>query len=512
MAMTKEGYLDRASKDFTFYAENFLQILDKGGRMVPLKLNRAQVHVHEALERQYEETGKVRALILKGRQQGVSTYVQARIRWKMKHRTGVKAYVMAHEQEASDNLFKMAKRYHDQEPEWARPSAGSSNAKELWLDVLDCRYAVATAGTKETGRSATMQYFHASEYAFWPNADTHWAGIGQTVPDMGDTEIIVESTANGVLNDFYSRWKQAIAGRGDYIPVFVPWYWQPEYTREVPADWARTEEEDELHALYGLTDGQLAFRRAKIENDFRGDKSRFEQEYPNVWQEAFVAEKRDAFIPGRLVSWAMATQMEGSTGPLVVGVDPARYGDDRTAIVVRQGRRVRAARTYEGKSTMEVAGIVMRFIESQKPDAVFIDVIGIGAGVYDRLEEMGFAGEGAGKRIVFPVNVAEGAAEAEKYANKRAEVWGEMKRWLESKPCSLPESDEWLADLTAPGYSYDSAGRLKIESKESMRRRGEKSPDLGDALALTFSEPVRLKEPEVMQLLEPMPMYEDEVA
>jgi hypothetical protein len=305
-----------------------------------------------------------------------------------------------------------------------------------------------------------------------------------------------------------------IAGRGDFIPIFVPWFWQPEYRRPKPDGWATTSEEDDLLELYGssgMTVEHLVWRRAKIENDFAGDVSKFEQEYPNNWQEAFVAEKRDTFISGKSVQWAQNTQLDGSTGPMVVGVDPARYGDDRTAIVVRQGRKVRAARTYEKKSTMEVAGIVMRFIEAQKPDAVFIDVIGIGAGVYDRLEELGYAGDESVKSCVIPVNVAEGAAESEKYVNKRAEIWAAMKQWIEAKPSSLPESDEWLADLTAPGYTYDSAGRLKIESKEAMRKRGEKSPDLGDALALTFAEPVRIRKAQSDYPLEPSALYEEEV-
>lgn len=511
--MSPEDAIEKARVNFPFYAANFLSILDKGGKVVPLQMNRAQQYLHGRLEEQLQGTGKVRALVLKGRQQGVSTYVQARMRWRLKHRSGVKAYVMAHEQKATDNLFGMAKRYQDSEPEWARPSTGASNTKELWFDVVDSRYEVATAGTKEVGRSGTAQFFHASEYAFWPMAETHWAGIGQTVPDMEDTEIIVESTANGVLNDFYARWKQAIAGRSDFIPVFIPWYWQPEYERDVPADWVRTPEEDELVELYAeLTDRKLAWRRAKIENDFAGDVTKFQQEYPLNWQEAFVNEKRDTYIPGKLVVRAQAVTEVNYSGPMLVGVDPARYGDDRTAIVVRQGRKVRAMRTYEGKSTMDVAGIVARFIQSQNPNRVYIDVIGLGAGVYDRLVELGYGPRDEGGRgIVCAVNVAESAIEDEKYANKRAEVWAQLKKWLESWPCSLPEGDEWLADLTAPGYSYDSSGRLRLESKEQMKKRGDKSPDIGDALALTFAEPVEPLEVDREPLMAPAEVL-DEVA
>ncbi len=517
--------MSEMADDFRLYARTCLKVKGKDGQIVPLALNRAQLELHRRLEEQKAKTGKVRALILKGRQQGISTYLQARMRWVMKGNPGFNCMTVAHEQTATDNLFAMAERYHDNEPAIWRPSTSVASAKELFYDGLDSSMQIATAGTKDTGRSKTIQLFHGSEHAFWPNAASHSAGIGQTVPDLPGTEVYLESTGNGVAdnsgeNDFYKRWLLAIAGNSDYIAVFLPWFWQPEYTREVPKDFERDADEQELADLYELTDGQLAWRRAKIESDFRGDVTKFQQEYPCNWREAFVMADRDTFIPNAAVQWALKTEMQPSSAPLIVGVDPARYGTDRTAIVVRQGRKVRAVRTYKDKSTMEVAGIVVRFIEAHKPAAVFIDVIGIGAGVYDRLEELGWAGEDSDeeRRIVFPVNVAEKAVDDERYYNKRAEVWGDLKAWIEAKPvdlCTMSEgrdiSDEWVADLTSPGYTYDSAGRLKLESKEAMRKRGQKSPDLGDALALTFAEPVRKREVRREPVIEAQPLYEEEV-
>lgn len=500
--------LAECSKSLPKYAAGCLRILNKAGEEVPLVLNAAQRHAHALIEKQKAEAGKVRALILKGRQQGLSTYVQARLRHLLRFNSGKKAYVLAHEQAASDNLFKMAKRYQDSDP--IAPSVGTSNAKEIWFDGLECRYEVATAGSKEVGRSGTAQFLHASEYAFWPNAANHWAGIGQTVPDLPGTEIIVESTANGVVKegaDFYQRWVEAIRGRGDFIPIFVPWYWQDEYRRRGP--FTRTAEEDELAQTYGLVDEQLAWRRAKIENDFKGDDSKFRQEYPSTWAEAFVAEDRDSFIKAGSVVRAQQDSNTVPAGAMLVGVDPARYGGDSTAIVVRQGRKVRSAQQFHGKSTMEVAGIVARFIEASGPDRVFVDVIGIGAGVYDRLVELGYGSKSSGgSGQVVAVNVAERAVADDQYVNRRAECWGLMKQWLDSPPVSLPPTDDWLADLTSVGYTYDSSGRLKLESKEKMRDRGEKSPDLADALSLTFAEPVRKKEYSG-PLVEASPAYED---
>lgn len=479
----RRANLRRMMEDFIFYAKHCLKIVPKdGGSPIPFVLNKAQLYIHQRIEEQLAATGKVRVLLLKGRQQGGSTYIQARQRWKIKHRRGRKAYVVAHEQAASDNLFKMAKRYHENEPDDVRPSTGAANAKELWFDKLDSRYEVATAGSKEIGRSGTAQYLHASEYAFWDNAEGHWAGIGQVIPNAPGTEVIVETTANGVNNDFARRWKRAVAGKGEYIAVFVPWFWQDEYRLPVPSDWTRTDEEDELVELYGLDEEQLSFRRNKIESDFKGDTSRFQQEYPCCSQEAFLSSNRNLLIP---IVQAAKAQMRPAvkSGVIVAGLDPARFGDDSTALVVRQGRAVIVSKTYDRHDVMEVAGIATRLLTTNPSiKMLFVDMIGIGAGVVDRLHELGFTDR------VLGVNFASRASDEDAYVNKRSECWGEMAEW--TKNGTLPEGDEWLADVTSTAFKYDSRGRIKLEPKEDVKKESGKSPDLADALALTFAEPV----------------------
>lgn len=476
--------LRRMKDDFAFYARNCLKVLPKeGGTPVPFILNKAQTYIHSRIEEQLATTGKVRVLLLKGRQQGGSTYIQARFRWKLKHSKGKKAYVVAHEQAASDNLFKMAKRYHDNEPEDVRPVLGASNSQEIWFKALDCRYEVATAGTKEIGRSGTAQYIHASEYAFWSGAEGHWAGIGQVVPPGDGTEVIVETTGNGVNNDFAHRWRRAVAGIGEYIAVFVPWFWQDEYRATPPKGWERTEEEDELAQLHGLDDSQLCFRRSKIDDDFKGNADKFKQEYPCTPSEAFLAEKRNLVIP---ILRAMEAQKRVSSaiGKTVAGLDPARMGEDRTAIVVRRGRTVLAAKCYSKNDTMEVAGYAVRLLKANADIAMlFIDMIGIGAGVLDRLVELGY-----GNRVM-GVNFGAAAGEDEQYINKRHECYGEMAEWM--KHGTIPDTEEWLADVTSTAIrGYDSHGRFRLELKADVKKITGKSPDLADALALTFAEPV----------------------
>ena len=484
--------------DLPLYASKCLKVLTKEGKLKPLELNTAQMYVHQRLEAQLARTGKVRALVLKGRQQGISTYVQARFIHKKSFRRGLSSFVLTHLAEATDTLFNMTKRYHESLPDFVKPSCGRSNDKELYFDKLDCRYSVATAGSKQVGRGKALQLFHGSEVAFWPNPDTIWPGLGQAIADMDDTEIILESTANGVGGDFHTRWRMAERGESDYEAIFVPWFWQEEYAKEPPRDFVRTDEEEELRHLFGLNDAQLYFRRRKIADDFKGDTSRFQQEYPNTAAEAFINAKRDSLIPvPHIIAARKNTTLQVDLRqPLVIGCDPARYGDDRTAIVWRRGRVVFKIRTLSKKNTMQVAGILAKIMDEEKPAKCFIDIVGLGVGIYDRLEELGYGD------IVVGVQASESADEEDLYRNKRAEMWTRMRDWFAEKPCRVPDSDELQADVVEPGYSYDSKGRILIESKEQIKKRQGLSPDIADALSMTFAEIVAPKKPETPKTFE----------
>ncbi len=156
--------------DFPAFAKRNLRIRSKDGAIIPLKLNAVQRLVHARLEAQRAETGRVRALILKARQPGVSTYVEARYYWQVTRRAGVRAYILTHLRDATDAIFEMVDRFHDRNPDEDKPHIGASNAKELYFDRLDSGYRVGTAGSRAVGRGHTIQFFHGSEVAHWPNA------------------------------------------------------------------------------------------------------------------------------------------------------------------------------------------------------------------------------------------------------------------------------------------------------------------------------------------------------
>lgn len=483
----------RLRDDLEYYARNCLKIRTKAGKVDPFVFNKAQLHIHEQLERQLAKTGRVRALILKGRQQGCSTYVEARFYHATTFAKGRRAFILTHEDAATQNLFEMVNRYHEHCPPTVRPSTGAASAKELFFDKLDSGYKVGTAGTKGVGRSSTIQLFHGSEVAFWPHAETHAAGVLQAVPDAAGTQVILESTANGIGNFFHQKWRDAERGENEFIPVFVPWFWQDEYRKDVPDGFALDAEEIEYSEAYGLSLEQMAWRRSKIA-DLK-DPALFKQEYPATAAEAFQMSGHDSYIEPALVAKARTFQAE-PYGPLIIGYDPAWKGSDRHSMARRRGRVVTSVESRSKLDTMQGAGWAKRVLDAERPARMFIDVGGVGAGVYDRLIEMGYG------EVVRAVNFGSAPFEPQTLdrfgkpqggpVNRRAEMWMKSKEWLsDAAGVQIPDSDSLQADACGPGYKYDSSTRLQLESKEQMRARGVPSPDEWDSVALTFAEPVQ---------------------
>jgi len=480
-----EAEIDEALRkfrnDIELHAEVCLKILDKNGKKLPLVYNKAQDYIHARLEEQLKRTGKVRAIILKGRQQGGSTYIGGRFYSKTSLEGGRKAFIVAHEEKATTNLFNMVKRYHAHNP--FAPHTSASNAKELIFDLIEGGYILATAGSKDVGRSNTAQLAHLSEFAFWTGAEMHLAGLGNTIPDAAGTEIIIESTANGIGNKFHQMWQDAEAGIGEYIAIFVPWFWQEEYRAVVPVGFELTQEEFLYQQTYGCDLAQMSWRRNKIITYGKDFAWLFDQEYPATPSLAFKSSTNDPLINPTLVMAAVNSKFKERQGALVIGCDPAEMGKDRTSIAFRQGRTCFHIEYREKMDTMEVAGLLVQYYEQYQPDAIFVDKIGIGSGIVSRLRELNVP--------VIGVNSAEKAENSEEYANKRAEMWYRMKEWLEDTPNRIPKNAALMSDLSAPSYKTSSNGRKLLESKESMAKRQTRSPDGADALAMTFAEPVQ---------------------
>ncbi|MFZ2981870.1 MAG: hypothetical protein WA085_12625 [Sphingobium sp.] len=333
---------------------------------------------------------------------------------------------------------------------------------------------------------------HNSEAAFWANAAKHMAGVGQAIADMEGTEIFLESTANGVGNPFHQAWQDAEAGLTEYIPVFLPWFLQTEYRRIPPDGFVLDTEEAQYATTYDLDEFQMAWRRNKIRSDFKGDVGLFNQEYPASPELAFIRAGGESYISQVLVAAARKNKAE-ARGAKVLGIDPAEFGSDRSTFVLRQGLRVLKTKKFSKLDLMELVGHASMMIHEEKPDAVFVDAVGVGAGVYSRLAEL------FPNRSIIRVHSGAAAFDKETYANVRAEMWGNMREWFTLEP-QIPDSDEFAADLCAPGYSYDSARRVLLESKEKMKSAGVRSPDFADALAMTFFMHVEVRDNEMTPL------------
>ncbi len=592
----------RLKDDFPHYASKCLFIRTKDGEVEPFVLNDAQRYLHERLEEQRNRTGKIRALVLKGRQQGCSTYTEGRFFWKTTHRRGVKAFILTHLDEATANLFGMAKRFYENCPVLVRPSRSASNAKELIFDTLDSGYKVGTAGSQGTGRGDTIQLFHGclgletdvllangtvkklkdidigdkvithknnigdvsfisdqekqsfkltlkglrhfplvstkdhkfwsrdgwkkveeisigdcigfpiaeisdngfensnrydagvkcglsigktdadfpnnwkcfgkdfvkglihgladysgvfyhtygiefhltsnrlsvitslrnaltsvgygwssvykypgdftlklfghgaavlaedigeiskdsssfykyenetevkiedgyawipvisiedngivtvrdlevnhedhsycilhgasknSEVGYWSNAETHVAGALQAVPNSPGTEVILESTSAGRSGLFFEMCNRTLAGEGEYILVFIPWFWQSEYVSQVQNNFVLTSEEELYKSTHNLLDEQIAWRRFKIV-ELNGAHN-FRREYPATVEEAFSSEVLGALWKRELIN---ETRHRGKTLPefkrIVIGVDPSGgsgAGNDSQGII-----------------------------------------------------------------------------------------------------------------------------------------------------------------------------------
>ena len=198
----------------------------------------------------------------------------------------------------------------------------------------------------------------------------------------------------------------------------------------------------------------------------------------------FPRAEDDTIIPYHLVEAALKRDIRlRPDEPVIWGLDVALSGGDKSALCKRQGTIVTEIRTWQNLDLMELCGVVKAEFDalhdSKKPIEINVDVIGMGAGVCSRLQELGLPAIG--------INVSESPSMKQTYLNLRAELWFKAKAFLENRDCKLPEDDGLVAELVAPRYSFTSNGKMKAEGKQELKRRGIASPDRADSFCLTFA-------------------------
>lgn len=303
------------SYDPVNWMRQYLKIVTMDGTLCPLSLNLAQLKVHNTLEMQRREGFPMRAMVLKARREGVSTYSEGRCFHEINVHPMRNAAIVSADDDATDKVFGMAKLFQEKMPSGLkRPTQYSSKKEIVYADPHRSSLHAYTAGKKVLGRGGQLHYLHLSEFAFWKDAKTQFTGISQEIQDDPGTILLIESTANGVGGEFYEMYMQAYEDwtlRQDlntFLPIFLPWYIFPKYRMDVdsfeigkgPFDPEWLESEEELLVRFDLTVEQLQWRRYTIKNKCQSDLATFKQEYPATIQEAFQSSGKPVFLHSRL--------------------------------------------------------------------------------------------------------------------------------------------------------------------------------------------------------------------
>lgn len=312
------------AEDFYFYCERNLMIKDKWGQMVPLVPNWAQKKLIEAVLQDLADGKPVRYIILKARQMGLSTIIEAMCFWWTTTHKNVNSVIIAHKKKAANNLYKMFRRYYENAEPAFRPSRKYNTKTDLMFDIEDNvkeKYLkegqeppglgseIQTLVAKDgEGRSDTILFFHGSEVAFWEaGADVLSAAL-QAVPLLPNTFAFLESTAHGVGGYFYNEWQYAKKGESSFKPFFFAWHEHPEYEMDTKAPIEFFDEEElELLGIFeqkgyprSQWDRKIMWRREK-KKEFHAEPEKFYQEYPKDDMEAFLASGRPVFDVRQLI-------------------------------------------------------------------------------------------------------------------------------------------------------------------------------------------------------------------
>ncbi len=293
--------------------QEFLHIKTKDAGLIPLVLNEPQVSFSAIIKKKREENKPIRILLLKSRQEGMSTYIEALIYAFTSQRENINSLIMADIKDHANNLFEMSKLYQEmleKEHAFLAPRLKKSNEKKLEFAGIHSQIIIATAENLEAAKSHTFQLVHLSESSHYRDLKTLMSDLNQTVPELPGTMIILETTANG-KEHFYDLWIDAIQDKNDWMPVFIPWFALAEYSRPLvegklyhikgikfdadESEYTFNKEEKEIKEQFKLTEEQLNWRRYTIVNKCDGVMATFNEQYPDSWRKAFQASGANFF-------------------------------------------------------------------------------------------------------------------------------------------------------------------------------------------------------------------------
>ncbi len=313
----------QAFQSYPMFAEEYIKIVNKKGEQVPFIHNSIQQKINQTVVDIKASGRPVRIIILKARQHGGSTNEQGRMLYNTVTKANRTGLIVAHRQSATAKIFEKAKYMYDCLPENVKPLKKASNSTELVFDRptgykgkgkgLNSKISIQTAGDVSIGRGDTLFYGHLSEFGFWEGAEgkeprKQLSGITSAFPKTPDTEIVIESTANG-FNDFKELWDEAVAGDNEWVTLFFPWHDNPEYQMECDDEeyerlikslnkkiydylFGKTDGNKRTQGiieLFGLTKEQVNWWVWTYKNDCNNDLNMMKQENPAFPEEAFLS-------------------------------------------------------------------------------------------------------------------------------------------------------------------------------------------------------------------------------
>lgn len=354
----------------------------------------------------------------------------------------------------SDNVWQEIKKLHNKLHPWLAKQFTVTSDRVYHNDNPQTWYCVGRTARKENPDA--LQGFH------------------------NDDLLIIVDEASGVPDEIFETIEGSLTGNNNKIlltgnPVRAQGYFVDTF-RKLKHQWCNVTLSSEDSPL--VSKDFISSWLDKCGGDRNNDlyKAHVLGEIPSASVNQFISQD--------IIDTAIRRQtlLAGySYAPKVIGVDVARYGDDASVIIRRQGSMVWKPKVFRSLDTMSFVAQIISEIHEFQPDAVFIDVIGIGAGVCDRLRQLGFS--------VIEVNSA-AASDDPMYLNKRSEMWAKMKEWLKLSGDIPADYSDLAMELAVPEYLYATNGKLQLESKDSIKSRGYASPDVADALAFTLSYPV----------------------
>lgn len=293
---------------------------DDGQVLKQLRFNYAQQRFYDdVILPAIRENLPLRAIILKARQLGFSTFIQSWMFEQVDRGRSKNALTLSYDEPSTNELLGKGK--HVYRNQWFPRATRRDSTQAIEFGDNGGTIHARTSGNLSAGRGDTYQYAHFSEVPMWADAGETLTSAKQAIALAPGTAVFIESTAKGAVGEFYDAWRMAESGRSSYRPFFAPWFWDPAYALDFQSEdeanaFGRTLNltERRLQEAHGLSLGQLRWRRFKIADDLEGSEAKFRQEFPSTPKEAFLTTGSPVFNADMI-----AALEENARRPLWIG-------------------------------------------------------------------------------------------------------------------------------------------------------------------------------------------------